>query len=63
MNPKRGEWIIEAKKAPNEHLNKVYVVLVDDANFILSKLELCNIYHFEEYVKTFRKYYFLKNPP
>jgi hypothetical protein len=36
--------------------------LQDDANFMLSKLELCNICQFEEYVKVFRKYYFLVNP-
>jgi hypothetical protein len=31
--------------------------------FMLSKLELCNICYFEDYVKVFRKYYFLVNPP
>ena len=30
---------------------------------MLSKLELCNICQFKEYVKIFRKYYFLGNPP
>ena len=30
----------------------------EDANFMLSKLELCNICYFEDYVKAFRKYYF-----
>ena len=33
------------------------------AYFMLSKLELCNICYFEDYVKVFRKYYFLVNPP
>ena len=35
----------------------------EDADFMLSKLKLCNICYFEDYVKVFRKYYFLVNPP
>ena len=35
----------------------------EDAYFMLSKLELCNICYFEDYVKAFRKFFFLVNPP
>jgi hypothetical protein len=35
----------------------------EDANFLLSKLDLCNICYFEEYVKTVTKYFLLVNPP
>ena len=34
-----------------------------DANYILTKLELCNICLFEDYVQTFKKYYYLIDPP
>ena len=36
--------------------------LQEDANFVLSKLELCNICRFEEYVTTFKKYFYLLDP-
>ena len=34
-----------------------------DANYILTKLELYNIFLFEDYVQTFKKYYNLIDPP
>ena len=35
----------------------------EDACYILSKLELCNICQFEEFVEIYKKYYFkLKHP-
>ena len=36
--------------------------LQEDANYILSKLELCNICLFEEYVSVFKKYFYLLDP-